>query len=134
MSVILNFHRTGFCVNETDSVKLRQVNLYLFELTINIASPHKMKYKCPTPQDKTTAHYSPLQGTVAGGSWLPPASGCHNTQWYNVHVHLGRVILAGKIFLCVFFSLYIKGPVLAIMLCAPLLLFWFSRERGVHCY
>ena len=24
-----------------------------------------------------------------------------------------------------------KGPVLAIMLCAPLLLFWFSQERGV---
>ena len=28
----------------------------------------------------------------------------------------------------------LNGPVLAIMLCAPLLLFWFSRERGVHCY
>ena len=27
-----------------------------------------------------------------------------------------------------------KGPVLAIMLCVPLLLFWFSQERGVHCY
>ena len=28
----------------------------------------------------------------------------------------------------------LKGPVLAIMLCVHLLLFWFSRERGVHCY
>ena len=27
-----------------------------------------------------------------------------------------------------------KGPVLASMLCTPLLLFWFLRERGVHCY
>ena len=27
-----------------------------------------------------------------------------------------------------------KVPVLAIMFRAPLLVFWFSRERGVYCY
>ena len=27
-----------------------------------------------------------------------------------------------------------KGPVLPIMLHAPLLLFWFSQERGVYCF
>ena len=27
----------------------------------------------------------------------------------------------------------LKGPVLAIMLRAPLFLFWFSQERGVYC-
>ena len=26
-----------------------------------------------------------------------------------------------------------KDPVLSLMLCAPLLLFWFSRETGVYC-
>ena len=31
-------------------------------------------------------------------------------------------------------AVLIKGPVLAIMLCDPLLLFWFLQERGVHCY
>ena len=28
---------------------------------------------------------------------------------------------------------HLKGPVLTIMLCAPLLLSWFSRERGIYC-
>ena len=30
-------------------------------------------------------------------------------------------------------NVIVKGPVLAIMLRAPLLLFWFSQERGVYC-
>ena len=31
-------------------------------------------------------------------------------------------------------DIWFKVPVLAIMVCVPLLLFWFSPERGVYCF
>ena len=57
-----------------------------------------------------------------------------NTCFQGVHYHI-HTIICNKIILfsCDASQLDIKGPVLAIMLWAPLLLFWFSRERGDYC-
>ena len=45
----------------------------------------------------------------------------------------GFVVFLERKSLFLEFCYIYKGPVLAIMLRAPLLSFWFSRERGVHC-
>ena len=62
-----------------------------------------------------------------GFEWFVPWSiGCLNifstSPGYKYRIYLGAI------------ELLFKGPVLAIMLRAPLLLFCFSRKRGVHCY